>query len=220
MKPIPKGCLHEGWQGRNVILAAGNPDDWLHRRQYGKFAMGRQAHLPHPDWAFSGTRLPFPGRAGSSIRSTEGGGIAIAIRDAEMFAAQRVAGESEVILLCPESGACIAAIPLLLKQNAIDTDERGFSWRHKSTQHNTWEGGLSRVRRRLASHNPASRQALQHLIREGGLAKLVQAGARLHQTGCNGCPAPRGGLSPSYGRLAGNSRGAPITMRCLSGRAQ
>jgi aconitate hydratase len=38
--------------------------------------------------------------------------------------------------------------------------------------------------------NPASRQALEQLIREGGLAKLVQAGARLHQTGCNGLRLP------------------------------
>jgi aconitate hydratase len=37
--------------------------------------------------------------------------------------------------------------------------------------------------------NPASRQALEQLIRDGGLAKLVQAGARLHQTGCNAASA-------------------------------
>jgi aconitate hydratase len=46
--------------------------------------------------------------------------------------------------------------------------------------------------------NPASRQALERLIREGGLAKLVQAGARLHQTGCNGCLGM--GQAPAAGR--------------------
>lgn len=35
--------------------------------------------------------------------------------------------------------------------------------------------------------NPASRQSLATLIRDGHLLDLVQAGARLHQTGCNGC---------------------------------
>jgi aconitate hydratase len=46
--------------------------------------------------------------------------------------------------------------------------------------------------------NPASRQALEQLIREGGLAKLVQAGSRLHQTGCNGCLGM--GQAPAAGR--------------------
>src|SRR5262249_61824823 len=38
----------------------------------------------------------------------------------------------------------------------------------------------------------------EQLIREGGLAKLVQAGARLHQTGCNGCLGM--GQAPAAGR--------------------
>jgi len=46
--------------------------------------------------------------------------------------------------------------------------------------------------------NPASRQALEQLIREGDLAKLVQAGARLHQAGCNGCLGM--GQAPAVGR--------------------
>jgi aconitate hydratase len=46
--------------------------------------------------------------------------------------------------------------------------------------------------------NPASRQALEQLIREGDLAKLVRAGARLHQTGCNGCLGM--GQAPAAGR--------------------
>ena len=35
--------------------------------------------------------------------------------------------------------------------------------------------------------NPTSRQILENLIRMGLLAKLIRAGARLHQAGCNGC---------------------------------
>jgi len=45
---------------------------------------------------------------------------------------------------------------------------------------------------RTASHvsfdvNPTSRQILENLIDRGHLAKLIHAGARLHQAGCNGC---------------------------------
>lgn len=35
--------------------------------------------------------------------------------------------------------------------------------------------------------NPTSRQILENLIQNGYLAKLIKAGARLHQAGCNGC---------------------------------
>ncbi|MEQ8404468.1 MAG: aconitate hydratase [Oceanicaulis sp.] len=35
--------------------------------------------------------------------------------------------------------------------------------------------------------NPTSRQVLETLIRDGHLSSLLHAGARLHQTGCNGC---------------------------------
>ena len=35
--------------------------------------------------------------------------------------------------------------------------------------------------------SPTSRQILQNLIRDGHLMSLVQAGARIHQAGCNGC---------------------------------
>ena len=47
--------------------------------------------------------------------------------------------------------------------------------------------------------NPSSRQVLTTLIDEGYLADLVACGARLHQTGCNGCigmgQAPAAGLN-------------------------
>jgi aconitate hydratase len=35
--------------------------------------------------------------------------------------------------------------------------------------------------------NPTSRQILQNLTRDGHLLSLLQAGARIHQAGCNGC---------------------------------
>lgn len=46
--------------------------------------------------------------------------------------------------------------------------------------------------------NPASRQALRQLIEQGLLGRLVASGARLHQTGCNGCIGM--GQAPATGR--------------------
>jgi aconitate hydratase len=46
--------------------------------------------------------------------------------------------------------------------------------------------------------NPTSRQVLQTLIADGRLAALVAAGARIHQTGCNGCIGM--GQAPAIGQ--------------------
>ena len=46
--------------------------------------------------------------------------------------------------------------------------------------------------------NPTSRQVLEMLIADGRLAVLVAAGARIHQTGCNGCIGM--GQAPAIGR--------------------
>ncbi len=46
--------------------------------------------------------------------------------------------------------------------------------------------------------NPTSRQVLQMLIEDGRLQALVAAGARIHQTGCNGCIGM--GQAPAAGR--------------------
>jgi aconitate hydratase len=46
--------------------------------------------------------------------------------------------------------------------------------------------------------NPASREDLERLIRDGLLADLVRAGARVHQAGCNGCIGM--GQAPATGR--------------------
>jgi aconitate hydratase len=48
--------------------------------------------------------------------------------------------------------------------------------------------------------NPTSRQQLETLIESGLLAKLVRSGARLHQTGCNGCIGM--GQAPASGRIS------------------
>ena len=46
--------------------------------------------------------------------------------------------------------------------------------------------------------NPSSREILQQIMAEGSLAKLVAAGGRLHQPGCNGCIGM--GQAPAKGR--------------------
>ncbi len=46
--------------------------------------------------------------------------------------------------------------------------------------------------------NPSSRQVLQSLSDKGELSHLIQAGARLHQAGCNGCIGM--GQAPAAGR--------------------
>ncbi len=48
--------------------------------------------------------------------------------------------------------------------------------------------------------NPASRQILENLSQMGLLTPLLHAGARLHQTGCNGCIGM--GQAPATGRIS------------------
>jgi aconitate hydratase len=48
--------------------------------------------------------------------------------------------------------------------------------------------------------NPSSRQMLENLVHLGLLAKLIHAGARLHQAGCNGCIGM--GQAPATGRIS------------------
>lgn len=48
--------------------------------------------------------------------------------------------------------------------------------------------------------NPTSRQILENLIGLGLLEKLIHAGARLHQAGCNGCIGM--GQAPATGRIS------------------
>lgn len=59
--------------------------------------------------------------------------------------------------------------------------------------------------RKVADHvsldiNPTSRQLLEELIQYGELNHLIRAGARLHQTGCNGCIGM--GQAPATGRIS------------------
>lgn len=48
--------------------------------------------------------------------------------------------------------------------------------------------------------NPASRQILENMVDMGILAKLIHAGARLHQAGCGGCIGM--GQAPATGRIS------------------
>ena len=48
--------------------------------------------------------------------------------------------------------------------------------------------------------NPSSRQTLQTLVTEGHLGDLIEAGARTHQPGCNGCIGM--GQAPAVGRIS------------------
>ncbi len=48
--------------------------------------------------------------------------------------------------------------------------------------------------------NPTSRQILENLIAFGYLEKLIQAGARIHQPGCNGCIGM--GQAPATGKIS------------------
>jgi aconitate hydratase len=48
--------------------------------------------------------------------------------------------------------------------------------------------------------NPSSQQTLQALVAAGHLADLIAAGARIHQSGCNGCIGM--GQAPAVGRIS------------------
>jgi aconitate hydratase len=48
--------------------------------------------------------------------------------------------------------------------------------------------------------NPTSRQQLENLSRRGCLIDLIRCGARIHQTGCNGCIGM--GQAPASGRIS------------------
>jgi aconitate hydratase len=48
--------------------------------------------------------------------------------------------------------------------------------------------------------NPTSRQILENLARQGPLAALIRAGARIHQAGCNGCIGM--GQAPASGQIS------------------
>ena len=48
--------------------------------------------------------------------------------------------------------------------------------------------------------NPSTRQVLENMTNSGALGDLLRAGARLHQTGCNGCIGM--GQAPATGRIS------------------
>jgi aconitate hydratase len=63
--------------------------------------------------------------------------------------------------------------------------------------------------------NPTSRQLLQALIADGRLAAFVAAGARIHQTGCNGCI----GMGQAPGARQNSLRTTPRNFPGRSGTA-
>ena len=54
----------------------------------------------------------------------ESRGTAVAVPDGDMRGMQELAGATEGLSICPEGGACLAAIPELLARGDIDADER------------------------------------------------------------------------------------------------
>ena len=58
----------------------------------------------------------------AALRKSDGS--AIAVPDAAMFEAVRETGAREGLHLCPETGACVAALPVLLERGVIGRDER------------------------------------------------------------------------------------------------
>jgi threonine synthase len=54
----------------------------------------------------------------------ESGGTAAAVPDEAMFEAQREAGATEGVPVCPEGAACVAALRTLRERGAVGADER------------------------------------------------------------------------------------------------
>lgn len=91
------------------------------------FENGEEAASPweNPETAVSGLRAPKVLADFLCLRAIrESGGTAVAVPDEMMFDAQRRAGASEGMLLCPEGGACVAALDALLERGDVGRDER------------------------------------------------------------------------------------------------
>lgn len=90
------------------------------------FHAGEKAAAEHLGAHTSASGLRVPKAIGDFImldvlRRTGGG--AVAVSDADMIAAVRVAGSSDGIFLAPEGGACVAALRQLREQGLIDPRE-------------------------------------------------------------------------------------------------
>jgi threonine synthase len=73
----------------------------------------------------SGLRVPKPlGDALVLQALRESGGTAISISDSEMIDAALLLARDEGIFAAPEGGACIAAVPHLLRSGFLDADEK------------------------------------------------------------------------------------------------
>ena len=91
------------------------------------YERGEEAASPweNPDTAVSGLRAPKALADFLCLRAVrESGGTAIAVPDEMMFDAQRRAGAAEGMLICPEGGACVAALEALRERGDLGRDER------------------------------------------------------------------------------------------------
>lgn len=91
------------------------------------YERGEEAASPweNPDTAVSGLRAPKALADFLCLRAIrESGGTAIAVPDEMMFDAQRRAGAAEGMLICPEGGACVAALEALRERGDLGRDER------------------------------------------------------------------------------------------------
>ncbi len=79
----------------------------------------------NPTTAVSGLRAPQVLADFLCLRAIrESGGTAVAVSDEMMWEAQRMAGASEGTLICPEGGACVAALGVLRERGDVGRDER------------------------------------------------------------------------------------------------
>lgn len=79
----------------------------------------------HPSTHASGLRVPRVLADFLCLRAIrQSGGTAVAVPDEAMFAAQREAGAAEGLLLCPEGGACVAALRLLRERGDLGRQDR------------------------------------------------------------------------------------------------
>jgi threonine synthase len=54
----------------------------------------------------------------------ESGGMVIAADESQLFSWQKLMGQNEGIMLCPESSTCVGALATLVERNEIDAHDR------------------------------------------------------------------------------------------------
>jgi threonine synthase len=80
--------------------------------------------FPNAETIASGLRVPYPYASEQILKVIrESGGVAIAVKDAEILEMMRVFAKSEGMFVCPEGAAALAALGHLISEKAIDRDE-------------------------------------------------------------------------------------------------